>query len=138
MIDEILRAAKKANGIPDYKSTRPLSSNPPPKQRGNKKWSGTIILIVLLFVLGGYNSDSSDSNSLSKGKRTYVIGYLNKGSSWLDRYDNWNYNTEKVQVEIWGEPPLVMPDGTKLTQIYFLEGECAGEWGYTRENFLLK
>lgn len=71
-------------------------------------------------------------------ERSYVEGYLKKGTAWY--YGDTGkiyYNSDKVKVEIWGSQ-LVMSDGSKLTQIFFLEGTWAGVWGYTLEEFLIR
>lgn len=74
--------------------------------------------------------------SISTGQSDkYVTGYLKQGSAWKDKSGKAYYNTKRVKVEIWNRK-IVMADGSKTTQIYFLEGEHAGEWGYAREEFL--
>ena len=90
------------------------------------KWGVTVVFVLLMLI--GYSSDSAQSN-------TYEIGYLKRGSTWLDEYKKWNYNPNTVQIEIWNRH-IVTSDGETLTQIYFLEGNCKYSWGYTRESSL--
>lgn len=70
-------------------------------------------------------------------KSLYSEGYLKSGASWSDKSGKSHYNSDFVKVEIWKQQ-IVMSDGSKMTQIYFLEGNYAGVWGYTREKFLSK
>ena len=90
------------------------------------KWGITVVFVLLMLI--GYSSDSVQSN-------TYEIGYLKRGSTWLDEYRKWNYSPNTIQIEIWNRH-IVTSDGETLIQIFFLEGDCKGSWGYTRENFL--
>lgn len=44
-------------------------------------------------------------------------------------------NSRRVKVEVTGNT-VVMADGSKRTQIYFLEGNNAGSWGYVTSGSL--
>ena len=98
-----------------------------------------IVLILLLAFVGGKeflnNPSSSSSYNISseEKKPSSKIGYLKKGASWQDETGKAYYNREKVKVEIKWTPKLVTETGGDLIQIYFLEGDYSGRWGYVRE-----
>lgn len=67
---------------------------------------------------------------------SYVEGYLKKNSPWVDKLGIWRFSSENTRIEIW-QQKIIMSGGGEMTQIFFLEGENAGFWGYTTEEFLL-
>ena len=76
-----------------------------------------------------YRQSTSYTQSAS-----YDIGYLKQGAEWTDG-DTVYKNKKRVQVEIW-DRKIVMADGSRLRQIFFLEGSHAGKWGYTQDSSL--
>ena len=74
-------------------------------------------------------STQRQASSYTTQSNSYDVGYLKQGAEWTD--GNVVYkNKKRVQIEIW-DKTIVMADGSRLTQFYFLEGSHAGEWGYT-------
>ena len=98
-----------------------------------------MIVLMIFFASVGWNENlsnpglSSNYNISSEKKETsYEIGYLKKGAAWQDEAGKAYYNPEKVKVEVWKQK-IVTGTGGKLIQIYFLEGNYIGRWGYVRE-----
>ena len=186
MLEDILRAARKANGETFGESPKSLSPPPKstkydaPKKWHEKKW-GVALALIICFPIGlillwqnprytnqikgiitfailflilynplaadkpvSHNTKSvyTQSNSHDDLDKRYMsyqgsngdTGYLKQGAEWLDGNGDSHYNSRKVKVEI-SKQKVVALDG-KLTQIFFLEGDYKGSWGYTRENFL--
>lgn len=194
-LEDILRAARKANGEPIGKPASPPSSyNPPPEhdeqdENDKKNWykktwciilflvifypvglillwisprgsfqlkgivTASIIFSVVYFNVGNsfvirilypppveterservYRSEKVYSTT--EKVSTYDNGYLAGGSEWFDGSGNSHYNSKKVKVEITNNT-IVTSSGTRLKQIYFLEGNYIGSWGYTRASYL--
>lgn len=93
-----------------------------------------IICLILFYYYSTYEPPTrrqepyyTQSSSYSS---SYDVGYLRKGSMWIDENGNSHYTSKDVKVEIWRDNQIVTADGGKLTQIYFLEGYWAGSWGY--------
>ena len=160
LIENILRSARKANGEVTNKLSEKNSSNVLVSGQKEKKWYEktwlicfmlifffplglimlwlfgeysvkaksvvTLIIVLLLFI--GYENNVSPGVSI----RSYDVGYLKRGTAWEDEKGKAHYNSKSVKVEIWRQK-IVMGDGSELIQIYFLEGENAGEWGYVRD-----
>lgn len=126
-IEDILKAAQRANGMPDKPPNKTTSPAVPNKEKSSKKWLIGLLVIIFLMMIGGGEE--------KKESQKYEIGYLKNGAVFVDEYGKSNYNPTKVKVEIWNQR-LVTPEGKELIQIYFLEGDCAYSWGYARENFL--
>lgn len=178
-IEDIFRAAKKANGENFEKPPEYPPSSPPPQYGSPTKWYekkwGIALALIICFPLGaillwqnprysnqakgrvtagiiflflfhcfstyepnpGVEWKQNNQKQQTSDSNTYDIGYLKKGTSWQDENQKWVYNLKDIKVEIWNRH-VVTGEGLKLTQIYFLEGEYMGSWGYTRENFLSK
>lgn len=91
-------------------------------------------IIVFFFIIGNLGHNQTNFK-----KEQYEIGYLKKDTFWADEYNYVWYlnqlagtdivhkNYKPVKVEIWNN----MPDEDIIVMIYFLEGEHAGQWGYT-------
>lgn len=188
-MEDILRAARKANGEPIGKPSSPLSPyNPPPEQEdGNdkKNWykkTWCIILFLIVFYPVGLillwisprksfqlkglvtvviifsvlhfdvgnsfvtrilypppvkterTNEKVSSYQNSNSSNSYDIGYLRSGSTWLDGNGNSHYSSNSAKVEIWNRK--IETGNGNLTQIFFLEGKNAGNWGYTKESSL--
>ena len=110
--------------------------------------TGITIATLALFLVGYGGDDFQRKSSLQSGSSyderdqrtlTYLTyqggsgssGYLRKGVKWLDKNGEFHYITETVMVEI-GKEKIVASNG-RLTQIYFIAGENAGQWGYVSE-----
>ena len=183
-LEDILRAARKANGEPIGKSVSPPPYNPRLEQdeqdEHNKKnwykktWCIVLFLIVfypiglillwisprgslqlkgivtasIIFSVIYFNVGNSfvirilypPPVKVERNERiyrttetvsSYDTGYLAGGSEWFDGNGNSHYNSRKVKIEITTNS-IVTASGTKLWQIYFLEGNYIGSWGYTR------
>lgn len=182
MFEDILRAAKKANGE-DFDKPRNYPPAPPPQYDAPKKWYeknwGVGLLLIICFPLGLillwhnprysntakggitaailflilYNPLAADKPVSHNTRSTYTqssayddtdksfmsyqggsgsSGYLRQGVKWLDKKGDFRYVSETVMVEI-GKQKITASDG-RLTQIYFIEGSNAGEWGYVPES----
>lgn len=92
-------------------------------------------ILEIKFLQGRYKNKTG--YTLAKfirdiGNSTYDIGYLKQGAAWEDETGKAHYNAKQVKVEIWKQK-IVTGGNSNLIQIYFLEGENTGQWGYVRE-----
>ena len=77
-------------------------------------------------------NDKAEQVRHEKEQTAYDIGYLKQGTAWEDETGKAHYNAKQVKVEIWKQKIVTGGKGN-LIQIYFLEGENTGQWGYVRE-----
>ena len=97
---------------------------------------------LILFLVGIFLNSAEFYNPKLE-KEPFVEGYLKKGATWADEYDDvWHMNklartgrvhgnSELTKIEIWDN----MPDKDVIVMIYFLEGRYTGRWGYTIKSF---
>ena len=175
MFEDILRAAKKANGEnfekpTEYSPPAPLPQYDAPTKWYEKKWGigllliicfplGAILLwqnprysnqvkggitagIIFLFLFYRYNIYEPPPPSKHRYESTYTessydVSYLPSGALWIDDSGQSRKNSSRVKVEV-TDNTVVMADGSKKTQIYFLEGSNAGTWGYVNSSSLSK
>ena len=101
------------------------------------------ILVFIGVVVGDSSKDkklSSSNVSWDKNAPYYVQGYLIEGAIWNleSPISGQAYiNHRKTSIEIW-KHKTTDNKGEKITQIYFLEGEYAGNWGWTPEKYTVK
>ena len=89
----------------------------------------TVIFVAFLTIGHFYGSNDRIPSSKPATSSSYDVGYLRSGSSWVDGDGRTHYSSKKAEVEIW-DRQVIMSNGERLTQIYFLSGEYTGEWGY--------
>ena len=173
MFEELLKAARRANG--EELETPRKKIPPPPSPRCNapqkwyeKKWGVGLMLIIcfpigaimlwqnprysngtkggitasliFLFLFYQYSTYEPPPPSTYKyesayTERSYEVSYLPSGATWMDDSERVRKNSSRVKVEVTGNK-IVSASGGKLIQIYFLEGQNAGSWGYVRESAL--
>ena len=107
---------------------------------GSKIAISLAMVCLIFFVLYDSRPESTSTyrqNSVvTQSSNSYDVGYLKQGATWTDG-DMVYRNSRRVQVEIHNST-IVMADGSRLTQIYFLEGVHSGKWGYTTRSSLSK
>ena len=103
----------------------------------NVKVTVTVLVAFLIFLgqIGDNSADKPLHGTYQSG--SYDEGYLKSGASWKDINGKSHYNSKKIKVEIWKQR-IVVADGGEIIQIYFLEGENAGVWGYVSRDALSK
>lgn len=173
MFEELLKAARRANGEEKEPSRK---YEPPPKTPKydapqkwyEKKW-GVGLMLIICFPLGAILlwQNPRYSNGVKglitaafifsfmfyqygtyepppttyKYESAYTeisyddVSYLSSGASWMDERGLVHKNASGVKVEVTGNE-IVAASGGKMIQIYFLEGQNAGSWGYVRESAL--
>ncbi|MBR1727917.1 MAG: hypothetical protein IJ728_00090 [Selenomonadaceae bacterium] len=114
------------------------------------------ILIVICFVIAIFNLYNYESPNpykddplsalkkpVEQKKEQCINGYLKKGASWTDEYEdvyhmNELHKTGRVhgvmkdtKIEVWGL------NDDAIVMIYFLEGKYAGKWGYAVKSFTI-
>lgn len=102
----------------------------------NVKVAVTVIVAFLVFIgQTGENSYNKSSVYNKTSTQSNSVGYLRQGATWEDDSGKSHMNSNRVKVEVTGNT-IVMSDGSKRVQIYFLEGRNAGSWGYVNSSSL--
>ena len=91
---------------------------------------GFLWCICLIAVIPVFGCGSS-----SKVEVSHNVAYLIEGARWQDSSGQIYRNSKDIQIEVWSRE-VVTSEGEKLTQIYFLEGENQGLWGYVDKRFI--
>lgn len=174
MFEDILRAAKRANGE-NFDKPRNYPPAPPPQYEAPTKWHeknwgvalaliicfpiGAILLwknprysntakggitvgIIFLFLFYRYSTYEPPPPSEYRYESNYIesnydTSYLLGGTTWIDDSGKSHINSNRVKVEVTSNT-VVMANGNRRVQIYFLEGSNAGSWGYVNSSSLSK
>lgn len=96
------------------------------------------MMCLILYAPAAFHDSHEDKKTSTRRQETnysessssYDIGYLNSGAKWVDNSGVAHRNSKRTKVEIWKQQ-IVTADGGRATQIYFLEGEYSGSFGFT-------